>query len=144
MLARAAGGVALSMDAVGEANRLTSRGHSDPTTITDEFRDAYPGGSFSFAALSFSFALLLMGSSCLQVLLPRFPPFPGPAGVARPLAGLMHKGETDFIGFERIVKGQVERPGPVRVLLRLNMVNSMRRVNTSLSASTNWLTLMRL
>ena len=93
------------MDAVGEANRLASRSHSDSTSVTNEFRDAYPGGSFPFAALSFSFALLLMGGGCLRVLLPRFQPFPGPAGVARPLAGLMHKSETDFIGFECIVKG---------------------------------------
>ena len=100
MLARAASGAALPVDTISEADGITARGEGDPTTITNELRDAYPWGSLSFAALPFSFSLLLVGGGCLRVLLPRFQLFPWPSGgSAGSFAGQMHKGETHFVGF---------------------------------------------
>ena len=77
MLARAASGAALPVDTISEADGITARGEGDPTTITNELRDAFPWGSLSFAALPFSFSLLLVGGGCLRVLLPRFQLFHG-------------------------------------------------------------------
>ena len=51
MLARAASGATLPVDTISEADGITARGEGDPTTITNELRDAYPWGSLSFAAL---------------------------------------------------------------------------------------------
>ena len=111
MLARAASGAALPVDTIREADGITGRGEGDPTTITNELRNAYPWGGLAFAALALAFSLLWMSSGCLWVLLPRLHLLPRPSGgSAGSFARQVHEGETHFIGFKGIVRGRVKRP----------------------------------